>query len=489
VLIAALLAPLPSCYHTSEVSLDDQPGDTDIDTDGDSDSDSDTDDTDADTDGDTGTDPAGDEDGDWLSNGFEEEFGTDPDDEDTDDDGYSDLVEWIAGTDPNDPDSNPSAEGNFYFLVPYGDVPDPPDDILEFSTSIEKADLFFLVDTTGSMGGEITNLKDGLSTYIIPEVEAIIDDVWFAVGGFDDYPVDPYGSATSSDLPFYLLTRTTPFPGVAQAAVNDLDTHYGADGAESHVPALWATATGEGLGTYLAPQESCDADEIGYPCFRDGAIPIVMLITDAAFHNGPADSEPYNGITPVPPTYLEAVEALNALHARVLPIWSLGGYGDVEGNCSQIAYDTGAVDTFDDPLVFNINSAGTGLDEEVVNAVDALAHEVPIDISAVGRDDETDSVDAMVFIEHIAPFNEDTAECTGGLVTADTDDDDIDDTFIDVLPGAPVCFEIVPQDNAAVPSIEEPQVFMAYIDVFGDSVTILDTREVYFVVPPDSPME
>jgi len=43
--------------------------------------------------------------------------------------------------------------------------------------------------------------------------------------------------------------------------------------------------------------------------------------------------------------------------------------------------------------------------------------------------------------------------------------------------------------NTTVEPTDEPQVFMAFIDVIGDYVTILDTREVYFLVPPETPLE
>ena len=45
----------------------------------------------------------------------------------------------------------------------------------------------------------------------------------------------------------------------AQAAVDSLSIHSGADWAESDIPALYATATGEGLGTYLPEQTACEA--------------------------------------------------------------------------------------------------------------------------------------------------------------------------------------------------------------------------------------
>ena len=100
-----------------------------------------------------------------------------------------------------------------------------------------------------------------------------------------------------------------------------------------------------------------------------------------------------------------------------------------------------------------------------------------------------DDVDATVFIDFITPFNEDTSSCTGGLTTLDIDDDTIDDVFVDVVPGTPVCFDIIPAENTTVPPAGDPQVFTAYVDVLGDFITVLDTREVYFLVPPETPVE
>jgi hypothetical protein len=429
-----------------------------------------------------------DNDGDGLSNELELELGLDPDNEDSDGDGVSDLVELVAGTDPLDPDSNPEAEGNFYFLVPYNEDPDPTEDTLTFATDINMADLFFLVDTTGSMSGEISNLTNSLSDYIIPEVQAIISDVWFGVGRYDDYPVNPYGDALSNDVVFELNQQMTSNTTLAQNAVSSLSTHWGYDEPESTVPALYATATGEGFGSYLDPQTDCGPDTIGYPCFRDGAIPIIMLITDATFHNGPSNYSPYSSIFPVPPTYDETVDALNGIYAKVLSIYSTGGEPMAYDHCVAISTDTGAVDAFDNPLVYSIDGMGNGLDEEVVNAVETLAFNVPIDILAEERDDETDSVDATIFIDYITPYNVDTSECTGGFVLDDVDTDPYDDVFLDVLPGTPVCFDIIPAMNTTVPATSEPQVFKAFIDVIGDYVTTLDTREVFFLVPPSEPL-
>ena len=109
-------------------------GDTDTDTDADGG-------TDSDIDTDPSTDPDDDNDGDGLTNGQEEEFGSDPNFMDTDNDSYSDFMEWVAGTDPNDQYSNPMAEGDFVFVAPYSWLPSPALSVLVLTTGDATMDL------------------------------------------------------------------------------------------------------------------------------------------------------------------------------------------------------------------------------------------------------------------------------------------------------------------------------------------------------------
>ncbi len=479
--------------------------DSDGDADGDSDSDSDTDtdsDTDADTDADTDTDtdadtdqptdtsssPA-DTDNDGLSDSYEIANGLDPNDEDTDDDGVPDLVEVVSGTDPTDDSSNPSAQGDFYFLVPFEEDPEPEMDTLTFATDLQQADVFILIDTTSSMIGEIENLQNSLTATngIMDQIGTIIPDVWFGIGHFDDYPKFPYGSGGWGDVVFQLDQRMTDNATLAQTAVDGLTTHDGGDVPESTIPALWATATGDGLGNYLAAQTACAPGEIGYPCFRSNSIPIIMLITDATFHNGPGNVNSYS--IAGAPKYNDAVTALNDIHAKVLSIFS-GMIVTPNGlaHCEAISTATGAVDSGGDPLTFTVTDTGVGLGTEVVDAVQSLAQDVPMDISAVARDDTTDAVDATIFIDRIVPHTGGSPGCTGGLQVSDLNNDGTPDIFLGVLPGNPVCFDIFPKENTTVPAGKEPQVFKAYIDVIGENVTVLDTREVHFLVPPSDPV-
>ncbi|MCK9463778.1 MAG: thrombospondin type 3 repeat-containing protein [Proteobacteria bacterium] len=465
--------------------------------DADSDADSDTD-VDADVDSDSDTDPGSyaDDDGDYLSDAFEEELGTDPEDPDSDGDGCPDFVEWFAGTDPLDPDSNPAAEGHSYFLIPYEEATVPDEDTFVFATEIRLADVFFAMDTTGSMNGEISNLKGTLTSTIVPGLQAAIDSVWFGVGFFDDYPVSPYGTA-ATDSVFGLLQAMTPNVATAQDGVDALALHGGNDWAEGQVPALWAIATGEGLGGFLDPQTGCPPGRYGYPCFRPGAMPIVILMTDAPFHNGPGGYDPYGSdVSPTAPTYLEAVEALGELHARVITVYSGPVEVDGQTHCEALSLDTGAA-VDGEPLMFPIASTGAGLDEAIVGAVDELVTAVPLDISTFARDYESDTVDAAALIVRVVPNTEGgladpqdpTVICVGGLDTENNDGDPEDDVFTDVFPGTPVCFDIVPiAQNETIPEQLEPQLYPAFVDVYGAETVLLDTREVFFIVPPTVPV-
>ncbi|HJL16834.1 MAG TPA: PPC domain-containing protein [Sandaracinaceae bacterium LLY-WYZ-13_1] len=212
---------------------------------------------------------------------------------DSDGDGVPDVADECPG-----PGAYRAADGSCYgdtFLfheLPYGGPAEI--DPLDIMVQVRTADVYFLMDTTGSMGGEIVNLQDdltsgsfipGCSGGIIGAIRCTIPDAWFGVGRYDDYPVSPYGGG--SDVVYEHLQDIDASISAAQTAVNGMYASGGSDGPESQSQALWAVATGGGLGPYLSPQSGCAGSEWGYPCFREGTIPIVIHFTDERFHNGP----------------------------------------------------------------------------------------------------------------------------------------------------------------------------------------------------------
>jgi hypothetical protein len=76
--------------------------------------------------------------------------------------------------------------------------------------------------------------------------------------------------------------------------------------------------------------------------------------------------------------------------------------------------------------------------------------------------------------------------CVGGLEVDDAEEplDGRPDTFTSVLPGTPVCFDIFVKQNRTVPETEDPLTFLLQIDIAANGLTVVDTRDVYFLVPP-----
>ena len=444
-----------------------------------------------------------DSDNDGLSDQAERLAGTDPRLADTDGDGVTDLIETAAcGGDPScagdatDPTGSPRTRGDFVFLEPYMAAPSPPRDTLVFSTDLKIADVYFLMDTTGSMGGAVTNLKDNIASTIIPGVRAEIPDVWFGAGGFDDYPVGGYGSAASGDRAYYHLQDPTGDIATAQAGVNRLSLHYGADGPESGVAALWAIATGNGLAGasgWTGDRSSgaggfaaCPADaSIGWPCFRNGAVPIVVIITDIYQHNGPGGSNAYSDgtIGAHAPTFDESMAALVAARIRVIGV--AVNSTRATPDLSAMATATGAVDGAGAPLVTTASSSAVSAN--LITQIATLANQTPIDISIVYEDDLGDSVDSFAaFVDHIEA-NEagDAARGCAPRAGEDTDGDGFSDTFRGVTPGSPICFDIVVKQNDTVMPTGMPQIFRATLHVLGDGFTELDSRDIFFLVPPE----
>jgi len=211
---------------------------------------------------------------------------------DSDGDGFQDTAERGVGSDPCDAGSGIDA---FYFVLPASGAQDS--DVLVFDdTEVDDADIVLNVDTTGSMGGEITNLRNSLSTIIVPGVEAVIPNPGFSVSTFQDFPIAPYGASADGDRPFSLEQRVTTDTTDVQAALNGLSTKNGQDTRESGLEALGQVAAGTGVtwvgGSVPAFNPSQNrvvgvADGTGGGVgLRDDALPIVVHVSDAPSHLG-----------------------------------------------------------------------------------------------------------------------------------------------------------------------------------------------------------
>lgn len=431
-----------------------------------------------------------DSDDDGLSDLDETGRGTSPIDADTDHDGVSDLIETASMTDPLDGSDSPRTRGDFVFLEPYMRPPEPPRDTLDFATNLRRADVYFLMDTTGSMGGEIANLQSDISSILIPAIRARIPEAQMGVGRFDDYDYSTYGNVCCGrprDVPYTNLQSITDSDAAVGAGVSALTLGYGDDRPESNIQAIHAAITGSPLtwptGRAPAGDPSCAAGRFGYACFRPDAVPVFVMFTDAPFHNGPGGSNPYSFTAP---TYDEVVAALGARNAHVISVDSGDEISRTDGR--RLATDLGTVDGGGSPLVFTISATGTGLSDAVVDGIEAVSR-LSLDISIRYDDDTTDAVDSFAAFVQQVVANEagDVGRGCAPRAAIDTNGDGVRDTFPDVTPGTRVCFDIVVKQNDTVMQTREPQLFRATLTVVGDGFTPLDSRDVFFLVPPTVP--
>jgi hypothetical protein len=341
---------------------------------------------------------------------------------------------------------------------------------VSFLGRILAADVLFLVDTTGSMMEEIERIRETLRETLVPELDTAIGDARFSVASLADFDVGMYGE--DGDLPFLLLQDSTDSVAEVQRALDRLPVSNGQDGPESQTEALYQVATGAGIGSFVPPR-SCPAGTVGYPCFRSDGSRIVLLFTDAEFHNGPFGTNNYGiDVRPAPHSYAETVAALGAIGAKVLGLFSGTGDAAARRDLEAIARDTGAVDPAGRPIVLDIGSDGRLLDRGVVDAVRTLVDEVPIDIDLIVEDVEGDELDATVFVRDIVALR---AEPADGAIN-------LGDRFGEVRPGTRVFFSVLLQ-NELFPVMREPQSFLMRIVLRGDGVTRLQTTLVRIVIP------
>jgi hypothetical protein len=273
--------------------------------------------------------------------------------------------------------------------------------------------------------------------------------------------------------------------------------------------ALFQAATGNGVAPWL-PRQSCTAipDEIGqrygYPCFRPGSLPIMVVLTDTSSKNGPLTMgvsggtyDPSTFSMGRPATYAQTLESLNDIGARVIGVMSIsGGAMDCGPQVStpscvqqfdEVARATGTVDATGSPITFEIGCDGSGLGTGLVNAIRTLATETPQDIRGSARDGddfppEVGPIDATMFVKAVTPVR----LIDGGTVTSCPTADRCDDRdFLNVRPGQLVEFN-VRFLNDFVPPRRTSQVFRATIFVLGNGVAELDARDVTIVVPAGS---
>ena len=398
-----------------------------------------------------------DSDGDGLSDATEYAVaGSDPKLPDSDGDGFDDNSEFILGSDPND-SSSVISEDAFYVLLPYKG--DPVVQHLKFSTDIQKVDVLILVDLSGSMIDEHTNLKNGIKNTIIDGVRSEIPDSAFGLVKF----------GTLQDDPYILAQPMTTDSDAVKSAVDGITDCSGSD--EYHTLALWAAAGGEADSEEIKPDSilgictsaksfsisamNCDAYEgnIGGACFRSESLPIFIMASDESF----TDDDWCDWVSGSRKNRDMAIAEMNAINAKFIGLDS----GSSMSDFNYISDGTGSNDGAGTRFNFTVNADGSGFSNAIVDAVIALTNNIQIDITTKVKHvpNEYGVEDTSKFVKSISP-----------------------ESFPDVKPGQQVTFDVTFENTFYQNKSYDSQVFTATISVLGDGA-FLDTRDVVIVVP------
>ncbi len=464
-----------------------------------------------------------DSDNDGLTDHQELTHRTNPCVADTDGDGYSDLVEVVAGSDPLDPHSTPPA-GNIYVTLPYyapGIHGPHTHQRFTFQTHIRQADVFFLVDNSASLDRVIDSLRTSLRSSIVPGIQAAISDIRFGVGSFDSMPeIDTAAGigadgrpGSPGDYTFWLRQRMTTdvgavqtaFDGMHTIAVDTMGQYQGADEPECQLEALYETIAGTGTRTHdtdpaalrsttnaldamgngwvaaMSPARDCAGATapFGWACFETGRVPIIVLLSDSHWYDGPYAGSP---VSRFGHRYADLVPAMTSHGAYYvgIDVSTAGTSGYTYANSVLLARATRTFNAMGTEVVFATGSAGLDtIAGNIVTAISTLVNQARQDITTTVQSDPMatglGTHTTADFVRAITPASG-TPPAPTGYNSADAT------TFYGVLPTTQVTFD-VDLYNDFVPGGMTAQLFQATINVLGRAGTTVDHRQVYIVVP------
>ncbi|MDX9806103.1 MAG: hypothetical protein RBT87_09785, partial [bacterium] len=447
-----------------------------------------------------------DSDNDGLSDKKEKEKGTDPYNKDTDGDGSDDLAEIAYGSDPlKDTDTIPP--GTFYVVLPYK-APEDVTRTLTFSTKIEAIDVLIMLDISGSMNDEISEVSNGIKTQIIDRIVTEFPQENYAAFGI--------GHISWSGTSRYMRQKITFDTDAVKNAV-DLGSDeqgMGVGANELHSEALYHAAIGEEfigkalfcLGNncqqqYIPPAEinipksdcSNNIGNIGGACFRKKSMPIFILVTDEEHEDCDPDGIRvqaeciWDKSFPVQMnghTFEEAATVMSAIGGKFIGIntWhekDADGENNPGTNPQKdmefLAQKTASLDGDGNPFIYHTSTpTGEGMPEQIGQAIINLTSWIDMDVTTGKMSDvDCNGQSAADFIKSSKTI---TADPVNGVDHWD------ETTFYSVTQGTDVTFDVRFFNDFCINNSDNFMKLNAQVTVLGNG-SYLSSRLVTVIVP------
>jgi len=290
-------------------------------------------------------------------------------------------------------------------------------------------------------------------------------------------------------------------------------TSQGANSTQSKLP---TSAPGYGneihlRGMKFMTQGTCasDATRFSRACYRQNSLRLWIQVTDEDYDQDPT----WNNNT-----YQPTVDQVSNADITMIGVWS-----DSSFNTQTLRDDMASLVSMGKKLIpvltsFMIgtpacNALGTnpfyvkngetraivrGDNADSANAitcaVQAVTRFVPQDVVAKAKNDPS-NVDALgapvdapsAFVERVEVFMAGPAACPTYNTLEASDGAGFPEVIVGILPGKNVCWKIHVKPNVSVMPSMEPQMFRATVEVTGKGGSLLDARDVFFLVPPMIP--
>jgi Ca2+-binding RTX toxin-like protein len=243
------------------------------------------------------------------------------------------------------------------------------------ATGKAPLDLFIVEDLSGSFGDDVTTVRSLLDN-LIAQVKTVQPDVDFGAGSFVDKPIDPFGDAGSGDYVYRTDSKISANETLVKNAFDTMTIHYGADGPEAQLEALYQIAL------RTIKDDATPRTDDGEIDFRPGAMRFVVLATDAEYHKeGDFSSQPKNdgdtvldgspaGTGEDYPAIAQVKDAL--IKANIVPIFAVTS--DVNSTYEDLVSQLGRGDVVN--LSSNssdlVNAVQTGLTNYKVDFIENL---------------------------------------------------------------------------------------------------------------------